>query len=360
VTRDGLRISAIDVWPVDVGLRDAFVIAGGAMQAAELGFVKVALAGGAVGYGEIAPFAAVTGEGRDDSLRVARQLADGLTGASVAHYRRLSRDMAEKAPEARAARCGLEMALLDAFCRAGGFPLWALWGGLVDAPPETDITIPILGRERSLELARHWRRQGFNTLKLKVGVDVDGELALVAAIAREWPEARFIFDANEGFSVAQALRFAEALVKLGCQTELFEQPVAKGDLAGMARVRAHCPFPILADESVNSLSDARRVIEAGAADAINLKITKAGILETLDIASLARAHGLKLMIGGMVETRLTMGCSLAIALGCGGVDWFDLDTPLLMETDPWRGGFRYDGPNLIPWLEPGLGTTPTP
>jgi hypothetical protein len=64
------------------------------------------------------------------------------------------------------------------------------------------------------------------------------------------------------------------------------------------------------------------------------------------------------MIGGMMETRLAMGVSLSLVLGLGGIDHLDLDTPLLMSSDPWVGGYGYDGPRLIPSTEPGLGMEP--
>ena len=109
-----------------------------------------------------------------------------------------------------------------------------------------------------------------------------------------------------------------------------------------------------ADESVRSLDDARRVIQLQAADDINIKIMKTGVVEALRIAALARSVGLRLMIGGMVETRIAMGCSFSLVLGQGGFDVLDLDTPLLLSTDPVLGGYSYSGPILHPWY--GAGT----
>jgi len=74
----------------------------------------------------------------------------------------------------------------------------------------------------------------------------------------------------------------------------------------------------------------------------------------MDIAAFTRSSGLRLMIGGMLETRIAMGCSLSMVLGLGGIDVLDLDTPLLMSVDPIQGGYRYDGPRLLPWNAPGL------
>ena len=116
-----------------------------------------------------------------------------------------------------------------------------------------------------------------------------------------------------------------------------------------------------ADESVRSLDDARRVVELQAADYINIKIMKTGVREALRIAAFARSAGLRLMIGGMVETRIAMACSFSLVLGQGGFDVLDLDTPLLLSIDPVLGGYGYSGPILHPWHGAGLDMqTPCP
>lgn len=86
-----------------------------------------------------------------------------------------------------------------------------------------------------------------------------------------------------------------------------------------------------------------------------MKIMKSGIRESIQMALLARAHDLKVMIGGMLETRLAMGCSLALVVGLGGIDYLDLDTPLLLASDPFVGGYSYEGCHLVASEESGLG-----
>jgi L-alanine-DL-glutamate epimerase-like enolase superfamily enzyme len=222
----------------------------------------------------------------------------------------------------------------------------------------TDITIPIVNTERTLELADQWVKRGFSKIKLKVGLDLGQDVRKIQLIAQEHPNVFFILDANQGFREKEAREFIDELASLKSRILLFEQPLDRRDLSGMAAIRAGNDIPIVADESVMTTREAYAVIQAKAADVINLKIMKSGVMEVLEIASLARAAGLKLMIGGMVETRLAMSCSLAIALGVGGIEHLDLDTPLLLSSDPLRGGYRYEGPNLCPWSEPGLGLEP--
>src|SRR4030095_16346855 len=123
------------------------------------------------------------------------------------------------------------------------------------------------------------------------------------------------------------------------------------DLDGLAAIRRETGVPVAADESVRSLADARPVVARHSRDYIIIKIMKTGVAEAHEIALYTLASGLKLMVGGMVETRIAMGCSFSLVLGIKGFEVLDLDTPLLLNTDPVTGGYCYRGPYLIPWLE---------
>ena len=141
---------------------------------------------------------------------------------------------------------------------------------------------------------------------------------------------------------------------------MLEQPLVREDLDGLAAIRRDTGIPVAADESVRSLADARQVVAQQAADYVNIKIMKTGVMEAHEIALFTLASGLKLMIGGMVETRIAMGCSFSLVLGMKGFEVLDLDTPLLLDHDPVTGGYNYSGPFLSPWRESGLGMTITP
>jgi L-Ala-D/L-Glu epimerase len=265
--------------------------------------------------------------------------------------------MAEHAAEAPAARCGIETAIVDALCRAMRVPLWGFLGSADVREHETDITIPIADVEKTVALARGWHARGFRLLKMKVGKlgsDVEEDIQRVDAVYRAFPDVRFIVDANQGYTRETCARFVREITRRGGTIVLLEQPVPREDLEGLAALRRDTGIPVAADESVRTLADAREVRRRDAADLINIKITKSGLCEALEIAAYARAAGFRLMIGGMVETRVAMACSFGIVLGTGGYDVLDLDTPLLLAADPIAGGYRYDGPRLVPWTGAGL------
>ncbi len=349
-------IVGVKISEIDLPITTAFTISQGEVVEAKNLIVDLELANGSIGFGEIAPFPELTGETRADCLSAAREVSELVTGLNVTNYRGISGALRQEIPQYPSVRCGFETAMVDALSRGAGLPLWALWGGADVRKCETDITIPIRELNESLQIVSKWHDQGFRRFKMKVGIDVDRDVSRLNALADNFPNLSLIIDANQGYAPSDAISLVRSMEKIELAIEVFEQPVDRDDLDGMRRVRESSRYPIAADESVFSLKDAMRVIELGAADVVNLKITKSGLIETIDIASLCKTHGIGLMIGGMIETRVAMGCSFSLVLGLGGIDILDLDTPLLMEEDPFNsGGYQYDGPFLIPWHEPGLG-----
>lgn len=357
-----LHIASVDVKPVDVELSDPFVISRGAVSTAALAYVRVKLADGTEGFGEIAPFTALTGETRARSIATAKELATMLVGCSCADWEALGMITAGVAANEPAARCGLECAMVDALARARGETLFDHWRALGGTPAlrehETDITLPILEEARVDELAAQWHARGFRIFKMKVGHDVDADVRRVERLATTHPDVDFILDANQGFDLKGARELMRMIAPLSRRVRLIEQPVARDDLDAMSSLRADKKIPIAADESVFSLEDAKRVIANQAADCINLKIMKTGLAETIHVARAARAAGLTLMIGGMMESRLAMSFSYSLVLATGWITHLDLDTPLLMAHDPLEGGYQYRGPMLTLWDEPGVGIRP--
>lgn len=353
-------IRRIECWPVDIPITDPFVVATGARVVAENVVVHLTLSDGTQGIGEAAPFPEVGGETRASCLAALQRLAPSLLGQPVQDYRALARQLADAAPTHPAARCALETALLDAQCRATHIPLWQLWGGADVRPRVTDITIPITTLEKTVALARGWYAQGFRLFKMKVGKDVHEDLRRLEAVHRALPGIAFIGDGNQGFSREDCLTFAHGVSRFGGTMVLLEQPVVREDLDSMTAIRRDTGIPVAADEAVRSLADAREVVAREAADYINIKIMKTGVVEAAEIAAYTLASGLKLMVGGMVETRIAMGCSFSLVLGMTGFEVLDLDTPLLLAEDPIAGGYRYHGPVLDPWHTAGLGMTIQP
>ena len=161
---------------------------------------------------------------------------------------------------------------------------------------------------------------------------------------RGFKDCCLLLDANTGFTVEETLDVLAQLRRSGIEPVLLEQPVAREDWEGLERLAKEAGVPIVADESCQSPQDAIRIVKDKLAQVINIKIAKCGVVQAMEIVTIAQANGIGLMIGGMVETRIAMGFSAHFAAGLGGFDWIDLDTPLLLAEDPVSGGYTADGP----------------
>jgi L-alanine-DL-glutamate epimerase-like enolase superfamily enzyme len=124
----------------------------------------------------------------------------------------------------------------------------------------------------------------------------------------------------------------------------------------MRQVAAAVKATVVADESVRSLADLRELVASGFVGGVNLKLAKlGGVFVAVRMGEAARAAGLEIMAGGMVETRLGMTAAAHVACALGGVDFVDLDTAWLLADDPYRGGYEADGPRYVIPLSVGLG-----
>jgi len=333
----------------------SFGIATGAQDIAHNVLLSLELDDGTVGLGEAAPFPAVNGETQEHVLASLPRVASAITGVSAERYRNLSAMLRELLPETPSALAGVETALFDALCRRFETPLWTFFGG-AETELTTDITIPTGDATQAWRDAEHAATAGFRTLKVKVGgVDHDTDVQRLRAVAAAAPAAALLLDANASLSADAAIALLESLGNQRGRVVLFEQPTAPDDHAALRRVRELGRVPVAADESARSCADVARLAAEAAADVINVKVTKTGLVEAWDMVLLSRGLGLGLMIGGMVETELCMSTSASLAAGIGGFQHVDLDTPLFMGQRPLAGGFVQAGPRLRLDAVPGHG-----
>ncbi|MBI4347879.1 MAG: dipeptide epimerase [Elusimicrobia bacterium] len=339
-------------------MREPFEIAGGTQSRVENVLVRVRLKSGARGWGECAPLPAFNGEDQASTLAAVRRAAEELIGQDAARPLAVARRLEHRLGRRGAARAGLEMAALDAWARHARFPLWTYFGG-AEALLHTDVTVAIVGPKAAASAARRISRMGIGTIKIKIGKDVESDVERVLAVVGAAPRARLILDANQGYTPAQALGMLRALRRRGVRPALFEQPVAKDDWDGMARVDRDGGVPVAADETVSSREDAWRLARSKAASVVNVKLMKYGISEALEIAAVAKAAGLGLMIGAMIESPLALWCAAQFAGGLGGFSFVDLDTSLWFARHPMRGpGLGRGGAYDVARVRVGTGITP--
>ena len=247
-----------------------------------------------------------------------------------------------------AARAAISAALHDLVGKRLGQPVWRLWGLDPGAAPRSSYTLGMAGPEESREKAR--RAAGRPVLKIKVGRPDDE--ARLRAIREEAPDALLYVDANTAWTAKEALRRMPMLEEMG--VAFVEQPLHPADREGLRLLRRRARLPIVADESCETAADIPPLL--GAVDGINIKLAKAGSLsEARRMAGMARAHGLIVMLGCMLES--TLGIAAAVQLA-PLMDYLDLDGALLLAEDPFTGpGMNHDG--TIRFNDaPGLGVSP--
>ena len=293
---------------------------------------------GVRGFGEAAVATHITGETVQETLKNLKEAAQLVVGLGLQEFSEITERLKEKFAKNKCALAALEMAFLDAAAREKKMPLWRTFGGRPRIL-QSDMTVVLGDVPEAENAAREILRRGIRSFKVKIGRDFDRDLKRVAAVVRIAGKCPVYLDANQGFTAAQTLKFLKELAWLKIKPALVEQPVPKGDWEGLAKVTREGKVLVCADESVSSLEDAERIIKTKAAGAINIKFMKTGILEAYEIARLARKHGLKLMIGTMMETPLAVTAAAHFAAGLGGFDFVDLDAPFFMAEAVTRGNF---------------------
>lgn len=349
----GLKITKMFADPLTYEM-EPFPIALGVMTNLDNAFVRIVLENGIEGYGEAAPIMTINGENQQTILGTLNSCREFIVGQDINNYRSIAYTLKSAFWAQSAARCAIEMALLDAYTKTLGIPFYRFLGG-TETKIETDYTIAIVPAYEAKRQAIRLASEGFRVIKTKVGVNLKEDIDRVLAIKDGAPECGLLIDANQGYNPKTALRFINEVVKHDIYPVMFEQPVLKSDLAGMKYVRDNTEILVGADESVFTRADAINVVRTGCADAINIKLMKSCIIEALDIAAVARSANLKLMIGCMVETNLALACAVHFAAGVGGFDFMDLDPSFDATKCPVRGGPVYSPPYWTIGSGAGLG-----
>ena len=250
-------------------------------------------------------------------------------------------------PGDSAAKAAVDIAIHDLVGKLLGVPWYKIWGLNPSKAPSTTFTIgidtPDVVRTKTLEAVGK-----FNILKVKVGLDSDAQMIETIRSVTSVPLA---VDANQGWKDrSKALDEIFWLKEQG--VVLVEQPLPVSALDDTAWLTERSPLPIIADESVQRLTDIRGL--AGAFSGINIKLMKcAGMREARAMVSTARALGMKVMIGCMTETSCAVSAAAQLS---PAVDFADLDGNLLISNDRFRGVKVVDGKLTLP-PDPGIGVT---
>jgi L-alanine-DL-glutamate epimerase-like enolase superfamily enzyme len=331
----------MDIEVLQLSTRHPFIIARGGQSDYRTVWVKLRDGEGNEGWGEAAPtkFYGETVESAVAALK--------LYGTALPHDP-LDMEEAERRWETMlrgnaAARAALSAALHDLAGKRLGVPVYKMWGLDGCKTPQSTFTIGLDSAERIR--AKVLEAEQYPLLKVKLGTDRDVE---ILRTIRDATDKEIRVDANCGWTVKTAIRMLPVLEEFG--VTVLEQPLPPEDLDGMAAVTAQSAIPVIADESCVTSVDIPLLV--GKVDGINIKLAKCGSLrEALRMIAIARAHGMMVMVGCMIESSLGI---TAAAHFTPLVDIVDLDGAALLADDPFIGAHIDAGQVTLP-SGPGLG-----
>jgi L-Ala-D/L-Glu epimerase len=301
---------------------------------------------GITGHGEGAPIVRYH-EDAKSAQQAVESVRALLLSADPLQFAKIMEEVFRRVPDAWAGKAAVDIALMDWVGQKLGVPLYTYFGlDAKDAPLTTfsiGIDTPEITKQKTLEAA------DYPILKVKVGLDTDE--ATIEAV-RSVTKKPLRVDANEGWkNKEEAARKINWLEKQG--VEFIEQPMPAEMIEETRWVRGRVHIPIIADEACRRASDIPKLKEAF--DGVNVKLDKSGgMLEGYRMIAVARAMGMKTMLGCMVSSSVSVTAAAHLS---PLVDYADLDGNLLIANDPFRG-VRVEKGKLILPSRPGLGLTP--
>jgi L-alanine-DL-glutamate epimerase-like enolase superfamily enzyme len=349
------KIVSAEAFPVELQLKEPFVIANETTEVADNIFIRLETETGIVGWGCSTPDA-VTSETKETVLRsfeVAKRLVVGCdpTRVNLVNFA-LENELAGN-PSLKA---GVNMALYDVVGKMAGMPLFRLLGGYREKI-ETSVTVGLNSTGLMVAKAKQIVALGFKTVKVKCGINVEQDIQNILAIREAVGSAvKLRLDANEGYSVEDALMIVKTLEGKGADIEILEQPTKANYLYSLKDVTHQCSVPIMADETALTLRDSVKLVKLEIADMINIKLMKiGGITNAIKANALAELADVPVMAGCMNESIAAMSAGVHFACAFRNVQYADLDSALDFTDDVAKGGARYEEGYVIPSEKPGLG-----
>lgn len=252
-------------------------------------------------------------------------------------------------------------ALYDIAAQNAGLPLFQFLGGNNDKTIVTDYTVSLGDKDAMAKDALQIKNRGFQFIKAKVGGQKEMDIERIRLIRKTiGPEIPLRLDANQGWNTPDTIEILKVVAD--CNIQYCEEPIPRWNNMELPEISRQSPIPVMADESCCDHHDVKRLIELKACNLINIKLGKSGgIFTALKIIRLAENTGIRIQIGGFLESRLGFTASVHLALTSKNIIYFDFDTLLMLTNNPIIGGIQYleNGKIQIPET-PGLGASIDP
>ncbi len=337
-----------------------FTIATGTMHFAQNVLIKVYTSEGIIGLGECSAFPMIVGETQISCYNHAKDFATFWKGKNPLEIEARLAEIDKIIAGNYTIKSAFDMALYDIASKASNQPLYAFLGGKQKAI-ESDLTIGIDTPDAMAAQAIEFKEKGVNMIKVKLGKDPITDIERIQKIRTAiGNNVKLRIDANQGWSTKDALNVLKGLAEFNI--EFCEQPMHKYYDDFLPALCVASPIPIMADESVFTHHDARKLIDNKACHLINIKFSKSGgIQEAIRIQEIAGQNKMACMMGGMLESRLALSAKMHFAMAHDNMKYYDMDTCLLGHLeDPILGGVKFNGMHLSIDDTPGIGADVDP
>jgi len=354
-----MKITDIRTQTLKAPLKNPFITSLRRVDALEDLVVIIECDDGSVGYGEGAPTPVISGETMGSMIATIEYIKPHLLGKEIEDFETILKLVYSLILKNTTAKSALEIALYDLKAKASKLPLYRMLGG-TKTTFNTDITISMGEIDKMIADCHNAVALGYNTLKIKIGDDPKKDVERVVAIHTALDKhIKLRLDANQGWSAQESVELLHALEKQDIIAEFIEQPVAADDIEGLKYIKERVRTPLLADESIFSVKDARKLLEMEAIDYVNIKLAKtSGITQALELADLSAEFGVKCMIGCMLEGPISVAAGVHVASAKADIiTMLDLDAVSLLASHPVKTTIQFNESEIILSDDIGLGVT---
>lgn len=360
-----MQIQSIETFPVRLPLKHVLTLPRGASRTIEEGkqvvMVKMTGSDGTVGWGEAGPsrrWSAETIQSVHSSIvhylapvLIGRDAFD-IAGAHAAMNRELAPGLDPGQPVAKAA---LDLAMHDLICKHLGIPLQRWFGSTAQDRIRLSWLVSAPNTEDCAKVVQQGLDAGYRDFKLKVGADVDKDIANLEVTMRMAGDQGTVWpDANQGYTLAQALRAAKAFDAMG--VELFEQPIPMNDIYGMKKLLSASSMTIALDEATMGLPFVIELLRREAIEGVVVKVNKCGgLYYARQLCDLALNAGMPLIGSGLMDAPIGFAASLHLFAAYGITFPVDLNGPQHIAEDYLATPLPTEGPFAIVPDAPGHG-----
>jgi o-succinylbenzoate synthase len=352
-----MKIIDIYTKPLKAPLKNPFITSLRRVDVLEDLVIIIECDDGSFGYGEGAATPVITGETMGSMVACIEYIKVHIIGREIQDFDTIITLVHSLILKNTTAKSALEIALYDLKAKSQKLPLFRMLGG-IKTKFSTDITISMGEIDKMISDCHSAVLLGYDTLKIKIGdnpkKDVERVVAIHSALDKH---IKLRLDANQGWTAKESVELLQALERQDIIVEFIEQPVSADNIEGLKYIKERVQTPLLADESIFSVKDARRLLEIQAIDYVNIKLAKtAGITQALELADLSKSFGVKCMIGCMLEGPISVAAGVHVASAKADIiTMLDLDAVSLLSSHPVTTSIQFDESTITLSDKLGLG-----